>query len=207
MAASSICKRNHYLYSSIVEAQYHGHSFLLKLVFVSNRGSKNKYLVLATTQTKLRPEEIVQLYGRRWQIETYFKTSKQYLALDKSQVQSYDGQCGYIAVTAITYDLLAWQERQNTDNKIIGDLFYLMNESLPDIKFIDALVYLILELKELKQTSFEKIDGSGIPMRILLSIRKRLKQSKKFKKIKKLCKQLKICQRIFSKKINLETVK
>ncbi len=202
MAASSICKRNHYLYSSIVEAQYHGHSFLLKLVFVSNRGSKNKYLVLATTQTKLRPEEIVQLYGRRWQIETYFKTSKQYLALDKSQVQSYDGQCGYIAVTAITYDLLAWQERQNTDDKIIGDLFYLMNESLPDIKFIDALVYLILELKELKQTSFEKIDGSGIPMRILLSIRKRLKQSKKFKKIKKLCKQLKICQRIFSKKIN-----
>ena len=158
MAASSICKRNHYLYSSIVEAQYHGHSFLLKLVFVSNRGSKNKYLVLATTQTKLRPEEIVQLYGRRWQIETYFKTSKQYLALDKSQVQSYDGQCGYIAVTAITYDLLAWQERQNTDDKIIGDLFYLMNESLPDIKFIDALVYLILELKELKQTSFEKID-------------------------------------------------
>lgn len=207
MAASSICKRNHYLYSSIVEAQYHGHSFLLKRVFVSNRGSKNKYLVLATTQTKLRPEEIVQLYGRRWQIETYFKTSKQYLALDKSQVQSYDGQCGYIAVTAITYDLLAWQERQNTDDKIIGDLFYLMNESLPDIKFIDALVYLILELKELKQTSFEKIDGSGIPMRILLSIRKRLKQSKKFKKIKKLCKQLKICQRIFSKKINLETVK
>lgn len=160
-------------------------------------------MVLATTQTKLRPEEIVQLYGRRWQIETYFKTSKQYLALDKSQVQSYDGQCGYIAVTAITYDLLVWQERQNTDDKIIGDLFYLMNESLPDIKFIDALVYLILELKELKQTSFEKIDGSGIPMRILLSIRKRLKQSKKFKKIKKLCKQLKICQRIFSKKINL----
>ena len=95
------------------------------------------------------------------------------------------------------------KERQNTDDKIIGDLFYLMNESLPDIKFIDALVYLILELKELKQTSFEKIDGSGIPMRILLSIRKRLKQSKKFKKIKKLCKQLKICQRIFSKKINL----
>ena len=33
-----------------------------------------------------------------------------------------------------------------------------MNESLPDIKFVDALVYLISELKELKQTSFEKID-------------------------------------------------
>lgn len=158
MAASNIRKKIHYLYSSIVEAQYHGHIFLLKLVFVSNRRNKNKYLVLATTQTKLRPEEIIQLYGRRWQIETYFKTYKQYLALDKSQVQSYDGQCGYIAVTAITYDLLARQERQNTDDKTIGDLFYLMNESLPDIRFVDALVYLISELKELKQNSFEKID-------------------------------------------------
>ncbi|MDK7113403.1 IS4 family transposase, partial [Bifidobacterium breve] len=60
--------------------------------------------------------------------------------------------------TAITYDLLTWQERQNTDDKTIGDLFYLMNESLPDIRFVDALVYLISELKELKQNSFEKID-------------------------------------------------
>lgn len=53
---------------------------------------------------------------------------------------------------------MAWQERQNTDDRTIGDLFYLMNESLPDIKFVDALVYLISELKELEQTSFEKID-------------------------------------------------
>ena len=52
---------------------------------------------------------------------------------------------------------MAWQERQNTDDKTIGDLF-LMNESLPDIRFVDALVYLISELKELEQTSFEKID-------------------------------------------------
>lgn len=72
------------------------------------------------------------MYGRRWQIETYFKTAKQYLALDKSQIQNYDGQYGYIAVTALTYDLLAWQERLSTDNRTIGDIFYLMNNALPD---------------------------------------------------------------------------
>ena len=53
---------------------------------------------------------------------------------------------------------MTWQERQNTDDKTIGDLFYLMNEYLPDIRFVDALVYLISELKELKRNSFEKID-------------------------------------------------
>lgn len=114
-------------------------------------------MVLASTNVSLHPEEIVQLYGRRWQIETYFKTAKQYLALDKSQIQSYDGQCGYIAVTALTYDLLAWQERINTDDRTIGDLFYLMNDALPDLAFEEALVYLMSVLKEAEVKLTDKI--------------------------------------------------
>ena len=97
------------------------------------------------------------MYGRRWQIETYFKTAKQYLALDKSQIQSYDGQCGYIAVTALTYDLLAWQEILNTDDRTIGDLFYLMNDALPDLAFEESLVYLMSVLKEAEVKLTDKI--------------------------------------------------
>ncbi|NRO72674.1 hypothetical protein IMAU60117_01393 [Lactobacillus helveticus] len=98
------------------------------------RGSKGKYLVLATTQYKLHPQKIIQLYGRRWQIETYFKAAKQYLALNKSQIQSYDGQCGYIAVTALTYDLLAWQERQSIDDRTLGDLLELLRNICYNLK-------------------------------------------------------------------------
>ncbi|MBS4872758.1 transposase [Lactobacillus kalixensis] len=158
LAASKICKKNHYLYSSVVIAQYQGHEFPLKVVFVSKRGSKSNYLVLATTKIALTPQQIIQMYGRRWEIETYFKTAKQYLGLNKSQIQSYDGQCGYIACTAITYDLLAWQERQNTDDKTMGDLFFIMNESLPEMKFIDALVYLITELKQIESDTKDEIN-------------------------------------------------
>lgn len=50
----------------------------------------------------------------------------------------------------ITYDLLAWQERLNTDDRTIGGLFYLMNEALPDIRFMDALVYLLQALSQIK---------------------------------------------------------
>lgn len=114
-------------------------------------------MVLASTNVSLHPEEIVQLYGRRWQIKTYFKTAKQYLALDKSQIQSYDGQCGYIAVTALTYDHLAWQERLNADDRTIGDLFYLMNDALPDLAFEEALVYLMSVLKEAEVKLTDKI--------------------------------------------------
>lgn len=59
---------------------------------------------------------------------------------------------------AITYDLLAWQKRQNTDDRTIGDIFYLINDSLPEIKFIDALVYLISELKQVKFELSDQID-------------------------------------------------
>ena len=156
--ASKRHQKKDYLYSCIVQAEYQGHSFPIKLVYVSKRGSRGKYLVLASTNCQLRPDQIIQLYGRRWQIETYFKAAKQYLALDKSQIQSYDGQCGYFAVTALTYDLLAWQERQNIDDRTIGDLFYLMNDALPDLAFEEALVYLISALKNIKNEVIEKID-------------------------------------------------
>lgn len=148
-ALSKMSRKNHYLYSSVVEAHYQNHLFKLKVVFVAKKGQRNQYLVLATTQLALRPTEIVQLYARRWQIETYFKAAKQYLALNRSRIQNYDGQCGYVAVTMITYDLLAWQERLNTDDRTIGGIFYQMNDAMPEIQFIDALVYLMYELSQL----------------------------------------------------------
>lgn len=132
-----------YLYSSIVEANFQGQVFPVKIVFVAKKGVRNQYPVLASTNTNLTPQQIIQLYSRRWSIETYFKTAKQYLRLNKSQIQSYDGQVAQITVTAMTYILLAWQERLNKDDRTLGDLFYLMNDSLPEIKFIEALVYLL----------------------------------------------------------------
>ncbi len=139
--------KDDYLFSCMVQAQYEGYQFELKLVFVSKKGRDDDYLILATTQTKLQPQTIIQLYGRRWQIESYFKASKQYLAMDELQIQSYDGQVSYIAITELAYILLAWQERLNTDDKTLGDLFYSFTNSLPDITFICALVYLISVLK------------------------------------------------------------
>ncbi len=83
----------------------------------------------------------------RWSIETYFKAAKQYLRLNASQIQSYDGQVAQIIITALTYLFLAWQERQAQDDRTLGDLFYLMNAALPEIKFIEALVYLLKSLQ------------------------------------------------------------
>lgn len=146
-----------YQYSPIVTAYVNlddgtQAAYPLKLVFVTNRKNASSYLVLATTQTNLRPEEIIQMYGRRWQIEGYFKVAKQYLRLDKSQIQSYDGLCGHLAVVMMTYDLLAWQQRLNEDERTLGDLFYEMNEVMPDIAVTQALAWLLKALSALGAT-------------------------------------------------------
>ncbi len=147
LQASKYQPKQAYQYSCLVEAHVGNQKFKLRLVFVANRARQDDYLVLATTQLGLQPQAIIQLYARRWQIENYFKVAKQYLRLDKSQVQNYDGLCGHLAIVMMTYDLLAWQERQNQDDRTIGDLFFIMNEAMPDIELSQALVWLLNSLK------------------------------------------------------------
>ncbi|WP_141721142.1 transposase, partial [Desulfoplanes formicivorans] len=53
-----------------------------KLVFVRNR-SKKDWLALLCTDKNLPDEEIVRIYGRRWDIEVFFRTAKQHLELEK----------------------------------------------------------------------------------------------------------------------------
>ena len=74
-------------------------------------------------------EQINQAAGRRWQIECYFKVAKQYLQFDQTQVQSYDG--------------LALAQRENTDDRTLGDLFFDYGRPLPDIKLVSTLNWLI----------------------------------------------------------------
>lgn len=138
-----------YLYSPVVQFEVDGASIPVKLVFVTNRGNDNQYLVLGTTKTGLRPEEIVQMYGRRWQIEGFFKVGKQYLQFDHTQVQSYDGLCGHLAMVMLSYDILALNQREAIDDRTLGDLFYDFSRPLPDLAVARALQWLMKQLSGL----------------------------------------------------------
>lgn len=64
-----------------------------KLVFVRDRVNKKKWLVLVSTDVSLSPEEIIELYGIRWDIEVFFKVNKSFLRLTKEfQGQSFEIQ-------------------------------------------------------------------------------------------------------------------
>lgn len=135
--------KTQYLYSPVVTFEVAGKAMPMKLVFVTKRGQTDQYLVLATTKLALRPSEIIQMYGRRWQIECYFKVAKQYLQFDQTQIQSYDGLCGHMAMVILSYDILALAQRENTDQRTLGDLFYDYSRPLPDIEVVQALNWLL----------------------------------------------------------------
>ena len=62
----------------------------VKLVFVENRQADG-FLTVLSTDTELTEEEILRIYGKRWDIEVFFKMCKSYLSLSKEfQGRSYD---------------------------------------------------------------------------------------------------------------------
>jgi hypothetical protein len=46
-----------------------------RLVYVRKRGAKKDYLVLISTDVSLPEEEIIRIYGKRWDIEVFFSRS------------------------------------------------------------------------------------------------------------------------------------
>ncbi|MCH5261239.1 MAG: transposase, partial [Lachnospiraceae bacterium] len=75
--------RSRYLLSIMVEAVKDGEAIPAKVVYVRNRNKRKEYLCLISTDTSLSEEEIIRIYGKRWDIEVFFKVCKSYLKLSK----------------------------------------------------------------------------------------------------------------------------
>lgn len=120
----------------------------VKIVFVRNRNKKSEWLALLSTDTTLADDEVVRIYGMRWDIETFFKCSKSLLKLGKEfQSRSYDSMISHTTLVFTRYILLEWQRRNEQDPKTIGHLFFLMCEDIKDLDMFTALQQL-LELFE-----------------------------------------------------------
>lgn len=117
----------------------------VKIVFVKDRNSKN-WLAVLSTDTKISNEEIIRIYGKRWDIEVFFKMSKSYLALAKEfQGRSYNMMIAHTTIVFMRYAMLSLESRNSNDQRTIGDLFYYFCDEVEDIKFSTSL-FLITEL-------------------------------------------------------------
>ena len=110
-----------------------------KLVFVRDRRKKD-WLVLLSTDICLADDEIVRIYGKRWDIEVFFKMAKQHLKLAKEiQCRDFDALIAHTSFVFMRYMFLSYQYRMETDDRSLGDLFYACCDEVKDISFIEAL--------------------------------------------------------------------
>ena len=119
-----------------------------KIVFVRDRSSK-KWLALLSTDTTLTAEEIIKLYGRRWDIEVFFKMAKSFLNLAKEfQSRSFDALVAHATLVCCRYIMLELVKRTNADPRTLGNLFHAVSDELRQISFTEALALLLTLLEE-----------------------------------------------------------
>jgi hypothetical protein len=116
-----------------------------KLVFVRDKRKKD-WLALLTTDTSLPDADVVRIYGKRWDIEVFFKMAKQHLHLAKEiQCRDFDALIAHTTIVFMRHMFLVYQCRIETDHRTFGELFYFCCDQVNDISFIEAL-YRILAL-------------------------------------------------------------
>ncbi len=94
-------------------------------------------------------EKVIRIYGKRWDIEFFFKVAKSHLSLAKEfQGRSYDMMIAYTTIVFMRYAMLAVELRNCADPRTIGDLFFCMCDEAEDIKFSIALMLVIELLKK-----------------------------------------------------------
>jgi len=119
-----------------------------RIVFVHDRNRSKNWLAILSTDTNLPEEEIVRLYGKRWDIECFFKVAKSHLALGKEfQCRSYDAMVAHTTIVFIRYIMLALRTREAQDPRTIGQLFFLCCDELEDIRFAEAILLVLDCLK------------------------------------------------------------
>jgi hypothetical protein len=115
-----------------------------KIVYVRNRQKRNEWIALISTDLELSEDEIITLYGKRWDIEVFFKICKSYLKLAKEfQQLSYDAITAHTSIVMLRYIILSEEKRTMEDPRTLGELFYMGFDEAADIKFEQALILLM----------------------------------------------------------------
>ena len=136
--------RSRYLLSVLVDVVKDGEVIPAKVVYVRNRNKRKEYLCLISTDTTLDENEIIRIYGKRWDIEVFFKVCKSYLNLSREcNSLSYDAITAHTAVVFTRYMMLSLESRESNDNRSLGELFLYFSDEMSDITWIQAFQMLL----------------------------------------------------------------
>ncbi|CCK83323.1 Transposase [Lactobacillus equicursoris 66c] len=130
------------------------------IVCVRNRANRKDWIVLFCTDMEIDENEIIRIYGKRWDIEVFCKS---FLKLDTEyHGLSYDALTAHTAFVFLRYMFISVSKRDDEDDRTIGELFYYMINELADITFhhsLQILVEVMFEsVKEIFQPTEEQME-------------------------------------------------
>lgn len=136
--------KSKYLLSVEVEVIKNDAIIPAKVVYVRNRNKRKEYLCLISTDTSLDENEIIRIYGKRWDIEVFFKVCKSYLKLSREcNSLSYDAMTAHTAVVFTRYMMLSLESRESNDERSLGELFLYFSDEMSDITWMQAFQMLL----------------------------------------------------------------
>lgn len=151
--------RSRYLLSVLVDVVKDGKVIPAKVVYVRNRNKRKEYLCLISTDTTLDENEIIRIYGKRWDIEVFFKVCKSYLNLSREcNSLSYDAMTAHTAVVFTRYMMLSLESREGRDNRSLGELFLYFSDEMSDITWIQAFRMLLQMFRTILNNNTELSD-------------------------------------------------
>lgn len=163
-------RRGRFKYLLSVEVTVGNEAIPAKIVCVRNKSKKKDWLAIISTDTLLSEEEIIRAYGKRWEIEVFFKSCKSYLKLAKEcHSLSYDALTAHVSIVFVRYMMLSVAQRRNEDDKMICELFFYLADEMEDITFsqsmriiIDALMDCVMEYFQITEQQLEDFTSSFI---------------------------------------------
>lgn len=159
--------RSKYLLSIEITLKKDGETLPARIVCVRSKSNRKDWLALISTDMEISEEEIIRIYGKRWDIEVFFKSCKSYLHLVKEcRSLSYDALNAHTAIVFTRYMMLSVAKRHDEDDRTICELFYVLLDELEDITFsesmkiiLDALMETVMEYFHITEAQLEEFSN------------------------------------------------
>ncbi|WP_430487261.1 IS4 family transposase [Lactobacillus delbrueckii subsp. bulgaricus] len=118
--------------SSKITYEFEGKRMNVKQIFnaCKKRRGRSRYLL----SVPVDENEIIRIYGKRWDIEVFFKTCKSFLKLGTEyHGLSYDALTAHTAFVFLRYMFMSVEKRDDEDDRTIGELFSTLSQVLSTI--------------------------------------------------------------------------
>ena len=138
--------KSRYLLSVTINVRHKefAESIPAKIVYVRDKSNRKNWIALLSTDTGLCEDDIIALYGKRWDIEPFHKVIKSVLRLEKEfQLRSFDAIVAHTAIVMTRYLLLSLENRENKDWRSVNEGFHYFCAELEDISFSFAFEMIV----------------------------------------------------------------